>query len=305
MGTEVDSIELQIETSAKQANRSLTGMQDRLKKIASTLSEIGSLAPKLNNIGGVDISGLKSSQKYLDGIVNKQKKLGSATTKLKVDTSEIKKADQGFSALMRKYKDSKLRINFEAMNEKQLDRTISKLESGLNKYKQNVFDTAEQTGSAINQGKMWEKNIKNMFQYKNSLAEAMKAKEAFNTVKLNPDLTVTRNGETPYRLSDGVKVPEANEGMSESAEVSSGSIEKEARNLNEISRQAEKASASLKKVTDSNNTGFFTKFKSGISSVADSIRSFPYNLMEKLRLDDSSLGGMEKKAIALYLLLTL
>lgn len=52
MGTEVDSIELQIETSAKQANRSLTGMQDRLKKIASTLSEIGSLAPKLNNIGG-------------------------------------------------------------------------------------------------------------------------------------------------------------------------------------------------------------------------------------------------------------
>lgn len=299
MGTEVDSIELQIETSAKQANRSLTGMQNRLKKIASTLSEIGSLAPKLNNIGGVDISGLKSSQKYLDGIVNKQKKLGSATTKLKVDTSEIKKADQGFSALMRKYKDSKLRINFEAMNEKQLNRAISKLESGLNRYKQNVFDTVEQTGSAINQGKMWEKNIKSMFQYKNSLAEAMKAKEAFNTVKLNPDLTVTRNGETPYRLSDGVKVPEANEGLSESAEVSSGSIEKEARNLNEISRQAEKASASLKKVTDSNNTGFFTKFKSGISSVADSIRSFPYNLMEKLRLDDSSLGGMEKKAIAL------
>lgn len=299
MGTEVDSIELQIETSAKQANRSLTGMQNRLKKIASTLSEIGSLAPKLNNIGGVDISGLKSSQKYLDGIVNKQKKLGSATTKLKVDTSEIKKADQGFSALMRKYKDSKLRINFEAMNEKQLNRAISKLESGLNRYKQNVFDTAEQTGSAINQGKMWEKNIKSMFQYKNSLAEAMKAKETFNTVKLNPDLTVTRNGETPYRLSDGVKVPEANEGLSESAEVSSGSIEKEARNLNEISRQAEKASASLKKVTDSNNTSFFTKFKSGISSVADSIRSFPYNLMEKLRLDDSSLGGMEKKAIAL------
>lgn len=299
MGTEVDSIELQIETSAKQANRSLTGMQNRLKKIASTLSEIGSLAPKLNNIGGVDISGLKSSQKYLDGIVNKQKKLGSATTKLKVDTSEIKKADQGFSALMRKYKDSKLRINFEAMNEKQLNRAISKLESGLNRYKQNVFDTAEQTRSAINQGKMWEKNIKSMFQYKNSLAEAMKAKEAFNTVKLNPDLTVTRNGETPYRLSDGVKVPEANEGLSESAEVSSGSIEKEARNLNEISRQAEKASASLKKVTDSNNTSFFTKFKSGISSVADSIRSFPYNLMEKLRLDDSSLGGMEKKAIAL------
>lgn len=299
MGTEVDSIELQIETSAKQANRSLTGMQNRLKKIASTLSEIGSLAPKLNNIGGVDISGLKSSQKYLDGIVNKQKKLGSATTKLKVDTSEIKKADQGFSALMRKYKDSKLRINFEAMNEKQLNRAISKLESGLNRYKQNVFDTAEQTGSAINQGKMWEKNIKSMFQYKNSLAEAMKAKEAFNTVKLNPDLTVTRNGETPYRLSDGVKVPEANEGLSDSAEVSSGSIEKEARNLNEISRQAEKASASLKKVTDSNNTGFFTKFKSGISSVADSIRSFPYNLMEKLRLDDSSLGGMEKKTIAL------
>lgn len=299
MGTEVDSIELQIETSAKQANRSLTGMQNRLKKIASTLSEIGSLAPKLNNIGGVDISGLKSSQKYLDGIVNKQKKLGSATTKLKVDTSEIKKADQGFSALMRKYKDSKLRINFEAMNEKQLNRAISKLESGLNRYKQNVFDTAEQTGSAINQGKMWEKNIKSMFQYKNSLAEAMKAKEAFNTVKLNPDLTVTRNGETPYRLSDGVKVPEANEGLSESAEVSSGSIEKEAKNLNEISRQAEKASASLEKVTNSNNTGFFTKFKSGISSVADSIRSFPYNLMEKLRLDDSSLGGMEKKAVAL------
>ena len=299
MGTEVDSIELQIETSAKQANRSLTGMQNRLKKIASTLSEIGSLAPKLNNIGGVDISDLKSYQKYLDGIVNKQKKLGSTTTKLKVDTSEIKKADQGFSALMRKYKDSKLRINFEAMNEKQLNRAISKLESGLNRYKQNVFDTAEQTGSAINQGKMWEKNIKSMFQYKNSLAEAMKAKEAFNTVKLNPDLTVTRNGETPYRLSDGVKVPEANEGLSESAEVSSGSIEKEARNLNEISRQAEKASASLKKVTDSNNTGFFTKFKSGISSVADSIRSFPYNLMEKLRLDDSSLGGMEKKAVAL------
>jgi hypothetical protein len=299
VGTEVDSIELQIETSAKQANRSLTGMQNRLKKIASTLSEIGSLAPKLNNIGGVDISDLKSYQKYLDGIVNKQKKLGSTTTKLKVDTSEIKKADQGFSALMRKYKDSKLRINFEAMNEKQLNRAISKLESGLNRYKQNVFDTAEQTGSAINQGKMWEKNIKSMFQYKNSLAEAMKAKEAFNTVKLNPDLTVTRNGETPYRLSDGVKVPEANEGLSESAEVSSGSIEKEARNLNEISRQAEKASASLKKVTDSNNTGFFTKFKSGISSVADSIRSFPYNLMEKLRLDDSSLGGMEKKAVAL------
>lgn len=299
MGTEVDSIELQIETSAKQANRSLTGMQDRLKKIASTLSEIGSLAPKLNNIGGVDISGLKSYQKHLDGIVNKQKKLGSTTTKLKVDTSEIKKADQGFSALMRKYKDSKLRINFEAMNEKQLNRAISKLESGLNRYKQSVFDTVEQTGSAINQGKMWEKNIKSMFQYKNSLAEAMKAKEAFNTVKLNPDLTVTRNGETPYRLSDGVKVPEANEGLSESAEVSSGSIEKEAKNLNEISRQAEKASASLEKVTNSNNTGFFTKFKSGISSVTDSIRSFPYNLMEKLRLDDSSLGGMGKEAIAL------
>lgn len=299
MGTEVDSIELQIETSAKQANRSLTGMQNRLKKIASTLSEIGSLAPKLSNVGGVDISGLKSSQKYLDGIVNKQKKLGSATTKLKVDTSEIKKADQGFSALMRKYKDSKLRINFEAMNEKQLNRTISKLESGLNRYKQNVFDTAEQTGSAINQGKMWEKNIKSMFQYKNSLAEAMKAKEAFNTVKLNPDLTVTRNGETPYRLSDGVKVPEANQGLSESAEASSGSIEKEAKYLNEVSEQAEKASASLKKVTDSNNTGFFTKFKSGISSVADSIRCFPYNLLEKFHMKDSSLGGIEEKAASL------
>lgn len=239
MGTEVDSIELQIETSAKQANRSLTGMQSRLKKIAGTLSEIGSLAPKLSNVGGVDISGLKSSQKYLDGIVNKQKKLGSATTKLKVDTSEIKKADQGFSALMRKYKDSKLRINFEAMNEKQLDRTISKLESGLNRYKQNVFDTAEQTGSAINQGKMWEKNIRNMFQYKNSLAEAMRAKEAFNTVKLNPDLTVTRNGES-YKLSDGEKVVTENKKIAESAELAAELTRKEREEIKKLTEQSKK-----------------------------------------------------------------
>ena len=51
MGAEMDSLELQVETSAKGANRVLNNMAEKLSKIKDTLGDIADLLPALGKVG--------------------------------------------------------------------------------------------------------------------------------------------------------------------------------------------------------------------------------------------------------------
>lgn len=165
MVTEVDSLEVKVESSAKSANAELDKLIAKIKEVKQGLS----------NVMGKDFSfnSTKSLEKDLDNIADKADSIGKKKVKIDVDDKKVKKAAKSYDELLEKYKNSKLMVDFKVndLGVKELAKMQENISQKLKNTMQGINDTMERKGTSFISGDAWEKQIQKAQQYKNLLNE--------------------------------------------------------------------------------------------------------------------------------------
>lgn len=244
MGTEVDSLEVKVEASAKSANAELDKLIAKIKEVKQGLS----------TVMGKDFSfnSTKSLEKDLDNIADKADSIGKKKVKIDVDDKKVKKAAKSYDELLEKYKNSKLMVDFKVndLGVKELAKMQENISQKLKNTMQGINDTMERKGTSFISGDAWEKQIQKAQQYKNLLNEIK---------SIQVQSPVSQGGaETEQKISKNV--PGKDKGIAEEA--------KEASKLSKILSGTQKVSKSL-----SNTFGKMGKTVSGVVSKAKDLKN--------------------------------
>nr|DAH22100.1 MAG TPA: minor tail protein [Caudoviricetes sp.] len=244
MGTEVDSLEVKVEASAKSANAELEKLITKIKEVKQGLS----------TVMGKDFSfnSTKSLEKDLDNIADKADSIGKKKVKIDVDDKKVKKAAKSYDELMDKYKNSKLMVDFKVndIGVKELAKMQENISKKLRNTMQGINDTMERQGTSFISGDAWEKQIQKAQQYKNLLNEIIGAR-GLSPVSLG-------GAETKQAFSS--IVPDRDKGIAEEA--------KEASKLSKILSGTQKVSKSL-----SSTFGKMGKTVGGVVSKAKDLKN--------------------------------
>lgn len=244
MGTEVDSLEVKVEASAKSANAELDKLIAKIKEVKQVLS----------TVMGKDFSfnSTKSLEKDLDNIADKADSIGKKKVKIDVDDKKVKKASKSYDELLEKYKNSKLMVDFKVndLGVKELAKMQENISQKLKNTMQGINDTMERKGTSFISGDAWEKQIQKAQQYKNLLNEIK---------SIQVQSPVSQGGaETEQKISKNL--PYKDKGIAEEA--------KEASKLSKILSSTQKVSRSL-----SNTFGKMGKTVSGVVSKAKDLKN--------------------------------
>lgn len=244
MGTEVDSLEVKVEASAKSANAELDKLIAKIKEVKQGLS----------TVMGKDFSfdSTKSLEKDLDDIADKADSIGKKKVKIDVDDKKVKKAAKSYDELLEKYKNSKLMVDFKVndLGVKELAKMQENISQKLKNTMQGINDTMERKGTSFISGDAWEKQIQKAQQYKNLLNEIRGAR----------GLSPVSPSEPKTRQVSSRIVQDKDKGIAEEA--------KEASNLSKILSGTQKVSKSL-----SNTFGKMGKTVSGVVSKAKDLKN--------------------------------
>ena len=244
MGTEVDSLEVKVEASAKSANAELDKLIAKIKEVKQGLS----------TVMGKDFSfnSTKSLEKDLDNIADKADSIGKKKVKIDVDDKKVKKAAKSYDELLEKYKNSKLMVDFKVndLGVEELAKMQENISKKLKNTMQGINDTMERKGTSFISGDAWEKQIQKAQQYKNLLNEIK---------SIQVQSPVSQGGaETGQKISK--IVPDKDKGIAKEA--------KEASKLSNILSGTQKVSKSL-----SNTFGKMGKTVSGVVSKAKDLKN--------------------------------
>lgn len=244
MGTEVDSLEVKVEASAKSANAELDKLIAKIKEVKQGLS----------TVMGKDFSfdSTKSLEKDLDDIADKADSIGKKKVKIDVDDKKVKKAAKSYDELLEKYKNSKLMVDFKVndLGVKELAKMQENISKKLKNTMQGINDTMERKGTSFISGDAWEKQIQKAQQYKNLLNEIRGAR----------GLSPVSPSEPKTRQVSSRIVQDKDKGIAEES--------KEASKLSNILSGTQKVSKSL-----SNTFGKMGKTVSGVVSKAKDLKN--------------------------------
>lgn len=244
MGTEVDSLEVKVEASAKSANEELDKLIAKIKEVKQGLS----------TVMGKDFSfnSTKSLEKDLDNIADKADSIGKKKVKIDVDDKNVKKAAKSYDELLEKYKNSKLMVDFKVndLGVEELAKMQENISKKLKNTMQGINDTMERKGTSFISGDAWEKQIQKAQQYKNLLNEIRGVRG------LSP---ISLGGAETRQVSSRI-VPDKDKGIAGEA--------KEASKLSKILSGIKKVSKSL-----SNTFGKMGKKVSGVVSKAKDLKN--------------------------------
>lgn len=244
MGTEVDSLEVKVEASAKSANAELDKLIAKIKEVKQGLS----------TVMGKDFSfdSTKSLEKDLDDIADKADSIGKKKVKIDVDDKKVKKAAKSYDELLEKYKNSKLMVDFKVndLGVKELAKMQENISQKLKNTMQGINDTMERKGTSFISGDAWEKQIQKAQQYKNLLNE-IRGVRSLSPISLSEPKTEQKISKI---------VPDKDKGIAEEA--------KEASKLSKILSGTQKVSKSL-----SNTFGKMGKTVSGVVSKAKDLKN--------------------------------
>ena len=245
MGTEVDSLEVKVEASAKSANAELDKLIAKIKEVKQGLS----------TVMGKDFSfnSTKSLEKDLDDIADKADSIGKKKVKIDVDDKNVKKAAKSYDELLEKYKNSKLMVDFKVndLGVKELAKMQENISKKLKNTMQGINDTMERKGTSFISGDAWEKQIQKAQQYKNLLKE-IRGVRGSSPISLG-------GAETRQRFSS--IVPDSDKGISEEET-------KKASKFSKILSGTQKVSKSL-----SNMFGKMGEKVSGVVSKAKDLKN--------------------------------
>ena len=150
MATE-ESLELEIEASAKKANAALDSLIKKLGAVSSAIggvdtSALGNFAKNINGIA--KNGGLKDAKAAIDGIDKSVKNLGKRKTKVNVDT---KTGMEAISALQEKFSEIGKDAKFDGSTvqlQKEYDKLSAKLDNLAEKEKKALATGSASTGKS-------------------------------------------------------------------------------------------------------------------------------------------------------------
>lgn len=131
MGAEMDSLELQVETSAKGANRALSNMEKKLEAIGTSLGKISVLLPTLGKVG--DTSALEELKDATSDIEKALWKVAKQKVKPRVDRSDLKYVSKDLDEIFDKFKRVGKDTNVDDMGMVELQKKITSTEKELDR----------------------------------------------------------------------------------------------------------------------------------------------------------------------------
>lgn len=131
MGAEMDSLELQVETSAKGANRALSNMEKKLEAIGTSLGKISVLLPTLGKVG--DTSALEELKDATSDIEKALWKVAKQKVKPRVDRSDLKYVSKDLDEIFDKFKRVGKNTNVDDMGMVELQKKIASTEKELDR----------------------------------------------------------------------------------------------------------------------------------------------------------------------------
>ena len=204
MSSEIDRLEIVIESEASKANRGLTALEKRISKVADSLDKLVGKTGGIGNLGDLGLGDISKASAKIDDLQKRTKSLGAKPTKMNVDTKDIKKATKeatNFSEMFKnvgknlKFDGNLFDVNKEIVKtEKALDRLADREEkfnlAGGNKNGQRYRDLQYDIAKALN--------------YLNNLYDTQKKLQQAESNRI-ANLPIQRMSE--YKSSDEQKQP--------------------------------------------------------------------------------------------------
>ena len=153
--SEIDSLEIRVEASAKSANRTLDEMSKKLDDVAESMKKVLSLSNGLKNIGKIDSNEIKNVKKQLDSLEKSIKKPSKKQVKAKVDDKEIKKATQSLDDLFEKFSKAGTGLDVSKLGFQDLVKSSKKADSEVQRLNDRLEKKISVDGTD-NLGKSWE-----------------------------------------------------------------------------------------------------------------------------------------------------
>ena len=195
MADEVDRLEISVDVAAKNANRSLTALEQRIGKIADHLEKILPLTSAIDNLGNFNVSGLKKAQDQMDAIFDVEKKISRQKAKPRVDRSDLKYTSKSLDEIYDKFKKVGTNADFSNFGLKELESGLRQSESAAKRLNDRLEKKIATEGTE-KLGKSWESLV---YDIQKATNQADMYREAINKIKRNtPDFTITRGETIPY-----------------------------------------------------------------------------------------------------------
>lgn len=203
MADEVDRLEIAVDVAAKNANRSLSALEQRIGKIADHLEKILPLTSAIDNLGNFNMSGLKKAQDQMDAIFDSEKKISRQKAKPRVDRSDLKYTSKSLDEIYDKFKKVGTNADFSNLGLKELEAGLRQSESAARRLNERLEKKIATEGTE-KLGKSWESLV---YDIQKATNQAEMYREAIQKIKSqSPDLNIERNMDIP-----SVEMPDTSE----------------------------------------------------------------------------------------------
>lgn len=205
VSNEIDRLEIAVEAEANRANRTLSGMEKRLNKIADSLEKVISLSSAINNTGKFDFSQFEKINKAFDDISDSKKNISKKISSPKIDDSSIKKASKSLDDLYDKFQSAGKGIDISGLNATELENALKKVENEAKRFNDRLNKKISLEGTD-KLGKSWESLV---YDIQKATNQAETYREALDKIKSNqPDITINREKESATR--EPIENPKSN-----------------------------------------------------------------------------------------------
>lgn len=276
MPDEIDRLEIAIETESNRANRSLSGMERRLNRIADSLEKVVALASGIGEIGEFDLSGFDKFTSAIDNAIKKKNDLGKKEIKVRTNRSDLKYTEKSLDSIYKKYSNAGLNLDVSGMDVSELEKGLKNSEATAARLKDRLNKKIAIEGTD-HLGKTFESII---YDIQKATNEANVYKKAIDGLSVEqPSFTIERDGNVVSELNQEKLSMES---LGENAEKVSDSIEDVSNEISNIDKGGNISKISSKFDYLKNKVG---EIKSGLTK--GGFGNYTKNFMEMLKLPET------------------
>lgn len=189
MADEVDRLEIAVDVAAKNANRSLTALEQKLGRIADNLQRLIPMTSAINSFGNIDTSELEKVQRQMGDILNSEKKISKQRTKPRADRSDLKYTAKSLDEIYDKFKKVGTNVDFSNLGLKELEAGLRQSESAAKRLNERLEKKIATEGTE-KLGKSWESLV---YDIQKATNQAEMYRDTIRKIKQSvPDFTITR-----------------------------------------------------------------------------------------------------------------
>lgn len=276
MPDEIDRLEIAIETESNRANRSLSGMERRLNRIADSLEKVVALASGIGEIGEFDLSGFDKFTSAIDNAIKKKNDLDKKEIKVRTNRSDLKYTEKSLDSIYKKYSNAGLNLDVSGMDVSELEKGLKNSEATAARLKDRLNKKIAIEGTD-HLGKTFESII---YDIQKATNEANVYKKAIDGLSVEqPSFTIERDGNVVSELNQEKLSMES---LGENAEKVSDSIEDVSNEISNIDKGGNISKISSKFDYLKNKVG---EIKSDLTK--GGFGNYTKNFMEMLKLPET------------------